>query len=130
MDIFFQDPTEITLPPEEVQIRELSVDPYPDGQRLRVYLEVDPFQRPPNLDLIISNPLELEAARVNIIGSVTRKMEFTVHLRLPASEGDYTLRAFLYYVDQEFDEVNPETLLKDPIIVDQASIEFSLPVSE
>jgi hypothetical protein len=51
MDIFFADPSEVPLPPNEVRIRELNVEPWPDGNRLRVYLEVDPFQKRPNADL-------------------------------------------------------------------------------
>ena len=42
MDIFFQDPTDIPLPPEEVRIRELTAEPWPDGRRVRVYVELTP----------------------------------------------------------------------------------------
>ena len=55
MDIFFRDPSEIPLPPDEVRIRVLHADPYPDGQRVRIHLEVDPFQRRPNADVRITN---------------------------------------------------------------------------
>jgi hypothetical protein len=96
MDIFFADPSEVPLPPGEVRIRELHVDPWPDGRRLRVYLEVDPFQRRPNADLTLLDGAGRELSSVSIIESMTRKMELVMHLREVAS-GPCTLQALLYY---------------------------------
>lgn len=97
MDIlFFADPSEVPLPPEEVRIRELRADPYPDGRRVRVYLEVDPFQRRPSAELAIVDSQDKVVASANIIESMTRKMEMTLHLR-NASPGDFTLQATLLY---------------------------------
>ena len=66
MDIFFQDPSEIPLPPEEVRIREVRAEPWPDGQRVRVYLEVDPFQQRPNADVKITDAAGEEEAQASI----------------------------------------------------------------
>jgi hypothetical protein len=96
MDIFFADPSEIPLPPGEVRIRELKVEPWPDGTRLRVYLEVDPFQKRPNADLTVLDQAGRELSNVSVIESMTRKMELVMHLR-GASQGSLTLQALLYY---------------------------------
>ncbi|OGO34433.1 MAG: hypothetical protein A2W35_03410 [Chloroflexi bacterium RBG_16_57_11] len=96
MDIFFADPSEVPLPPSEVRIRELNVDPWPDGRRLRVYLEVDPFQKRPNVDLTLVDQDGRELSGVSIIESMTRKMELVMHLR-GAIPGTCTLQALLYY---------------------------------
>jgi hypothetical protein len=96
MDIFFADPSEVPLPPAEVRIRTLSVEPWPDGKRLRVTLEVDPFQKRPNVDLTLFDNQGRELSSAFIIESMTRKMELVMHLRLPAS-GPCTLQAVLYF---------------------------------
>jgi hypothetical protein len=96
MDLFFADPSEVPLPPAEVRIRSLSVDPYPDGRRLRVKLELDPFQKRPNLDLTLTDSQGNELSSAFIIQSMTRQMELVMHLRRPAS-GLLTLQVELYY---------------------------------
>jgi hypothetical protein len=97
MDIFFRDPSEIPLPPEEVRIRALQADPYPDGQRVRIHLEVDPFQRRPNADVRITNEQGYELANASIIESMVRKMEFTMHLRPPNPTGACKVGVTLFY---------------------------------
>jgi hypothetical protein len=96
MDIFFADPSEVPLPPAEVRIRALNVEPWPDGKRLRVILEVDPFQKRPNVDLTLFDNQGRELSSAFIIESMTRKMELVMHLRSPAS-GSCTLHAVLYF---------------------------------
>jgi hypothetical protein len=104
MDIFFTDPTEVPLPPHEVRIRALTAEPWPDGRRVRVSLEVDPFQVRPNADLVIVDENGREVAHANVIESLERKIEVTLHLR-PAPESGtsgsarYSVHAQLYYAD-------------------------------
>ncbi|HWQ83903.1 MAG TPA: hypothetical protein VN363_05015 [Anaerolineales bacterium] len=97
MDLFFLDPDEIPLPPEEVRIRDLNAEPFPDGRRVRVILEVDPFQKRPNLDILITDPAGKPAAIASIIESMTKKIEITMHLRGANHTGQYLVRAELYY---------------------------------
>jgi hypothetical protein len=97
MDIFFQDPTEIPLPPSEVRIRELRAEPKPDGQRVSIYIEVDPFQKRPCLDLRITSATGEELASASIIESMSRKMDMTLHLRGDNLHGSLTLSAILYF---------------------------------
>ncbi len=56
MDFFFNDPSETRLPPDEVRIRDLQVQVLEDGRKVKVYLEVDPFQKRPSVDLAITDP--------------------------------------------------------------------------
>lgn len=99
MDIFFQDPTEIPLPPAEVRIRELRADPWPDGKRVRIYMELDPFQQRPNADISIENSAGDDVAQVSIIESMTRKIELTMHLHGPMLDGNFKVIANLYYTE-------------------------------
>ena len=96
MDLFFADPSEVPLPPDEVRIRALNVEPFPDGKRLRVLLELDPFQKRPNADLTLVDAQGNELSSAFIIQTMTRQMELVMHLRRPAS-GACTLQVVLYY---------------------------------
>ena len=96
MDIFFADPHEVPLPPEEVHIRELKAIPL-DERRVRVYLEVDPFQKRPNADLLIQDEQGNSLASASIIESMQRKMEITMHLRGAKPGSVCTLQARLFF---------------------------------
>jgi hypothetical protein len=122
MDIFFQDPTEIPLPPEEMRIRELRAQPWPDGQRVRIYLEVDPFQRRPSADLVIYDATGQEVTNASIVETMTRKMEITMHLRRPPQGEQYSLRVSLYFVSQPAEGEEPDP--RQQIVIDAREITF------
>lgn len=94
------DPDVIPLPPEEVRIRSLTVDLYPDGSRLRVNLELTPFQKRPWLEATLLDEDGEEASSANIIEPLSWKLEFTLHVRRTPPAGVYTLVARLYYPEQ------------------------------
>lgn len=130
MDIFFQDPTEIPLPPAEVRIRELRADPWPDGKRVRIYMELDPFQQRPNADISIENSAGDDVAQVSIIESMTRKIELTMHLHGPMLDGKFKVIANLYYTEplqepKPGEEGLPAKMLKSTA-VDQVEITFDI----
>jgi hypothetical protein len=97
MDIFFQDPSETPLPPEEVRIQELRAELWSDKRRVKVYLEVDPFQKRPNLDVFVIDSEGEVISDITLIETMSRKMEFTMHLHQELAGGEITLRAILYY---------------------------------
>jgi hypothetical protein len=101
MDIFFQDPSDIPLPPDEVRIRNFHAEPWPDQRRVRVSLEVTPFQKRPSGEIKVFDPDGEEAALLTIVETVVPKMEFTVHLRGSTDSGEYTAKATVYYIEQE-----------------------------
>lgn len=125
MDIYFSDPTEIPLPPEEVRIRTLSAEPWPDGRKIRVYLEFDPSQKRPSAELTLINPEGECISTISVIESMTRKVEINMHLRSTPLNGQYTLEAVLF-----FDQILPETEPEQPpqidrMIVDKSQFTFS-----
>ena len=126
MDIFFQDPTEVPLPPQDVRIQELRVEPWADGRRVRVHLLLTPFQKRPSLEVVIHNSTEDPVAQVSIIETMTRKLEFIMHLREEEPAGAYTARAVLYY-EPAVDEKTVELEQKpEPVVVDRAEASFSV----
>jgi hypothetical protein len=133
MDIFFRDPNEIPLAPKEVRIRALTVSPYEDGRRVRVYLELDSFQKRPCLDLTVHDQGGAQAAQTSIIETMMRKIELTMHLRGENLQNPYTLSAVVFY--QKSSEANDEKGdaqigIDDPMIVDQRQVRFDMTLPE
>lgn len=129
MDIFFQDPNEIPLPPDEVRILNFTATPYPDGRRVRVFMELTPFQKRPNVTVYAENAENRRVAEVSIIETMTRKMEFTMHLRGPVPVGDYYAHALVFYVPTQQEQESGEqlTLEQDTkTIVDRNDTKFSI----
>lgn len=101
MDIFFRDSDEVPLPPAEVRIRQLLAAPWPDNRRVRVVLELTPFQKRPNGEIRILDSLGEEVAALSIVAALDPNMEFTLHLRAPETAGRYTATAVIYYHEEQ-----------------------------
>src|SRR5512135_1608998 len=100
MSFFFNipdDPDIIPLPPEDVRIRQLTAEPYPDGRRVRVNLELTPFQQRPSLEVTLRDQDAEEVSSVSVVEPMSWKIEFTMHVRRDPPHGTYTLVARLYY---------------------------------
>ena len=115
MDLFLQDPTDIPLPPDEVRIRELRVDPLPDNRRIRISLQITPFQTRPNIEIVITNENEEDSGSLTIIESIDPKMEFTVHLKDDEPNGQYTVSSQIYYYEDDQDTEAQESQLDEGI---------------
>ncbi|MGE5224128.1 MAG: hypothetical protein ACM3PY_16940 [Omnitrophica WOR_2 bacterium] len=129
MDIYFQDPSEVPLPPDEVRIRSLKAEPWPDGRRIKIYLEVDPFQRRPNAEVQIKSAEGMVIAQTSVIESMTRKMEFNLHLRQEQPDGEYTVLVRLFYTDPIVEPKEGEEIpvqLPASTVVDEEQTTFTL----
>ena len=128
MDIFFTDPNDIPLPPDEVRIREFKADPWPDGRRVKVYLEVTPFQKRPSSEVVIMDDTGQPVAAANIIETIDPKMEINMHMRTSKSHGAFTASVVLFYL-QDIEEGQPEEeplAPPDRMIVDEAQTTFEV----
>lgn len=130
MDIFFRDPTDIPLPPDQVRIRQFRAEPWADGRRVSVQLELTPFLKRPNGEITITDARGVEAASLDIIETMDPRLEFTVHLRGAGMEGPFTAAAAIFYLEE------PETPVEDlqadletraRRVVDQAQTTFQVP---
>ncbi len=100
MEFFFPDDLAPRAAPEETRILALSAEPYPDRLRVRVNLEVTPFQTRPHIDVSLRDGAGSEVAATSFVEPMTWKLEFTLHVRgKPDPAGDYHLEARLYYPD-------------------------------
>jgi len=130
MDIFFTDPDDIPLPPEEVRIREFKADPWPDGRRVKIYLEVTPFQKRPSGEVFIADQSGQPVASANIIETIDPKMEINMHLRSTETTGVFNASVVLFYladIEEEPAESESEPIgPPERMIVDEAQISFEI----
>lgn len=125
MEFFFDDPNETRLPPEDVRIRDLRCEPWPDGRRIKVNLEVDPTQQRPSVELTILNPQGAVSTSTSILESMSRKMEVNMHLRGDIGAGYYSLQAMLFFAS--LPEAESETLTElERLVVDNKQVVFHL----
>ena len=86
------------MTPEETRITSLTAEPYPDGYRLHVNIEMTPFQKRPHLEVILKDASDDEVASSSIVEPMSWKIEFTMHIR-GELKNPYTLEAGLFYPD-------------------------------
>ncbi|MCC7119134.1 MAG: hypothetical protein IT310_11455 [Anaerolineales bacterium] len=98
MDFFFPEDQLARAVPAETKISTLVAETYPDGRRVRVNIEVTPFQKRPYIEVVLSDKDQNEIASASIVEPLSWKLEFTMHLR-GAVNNPYTLNARLYYPD-------------------------------
>jgi hypothetical protein len=99
MGFFLTDPQVECLPPAAIRLINLRAEPYPDGKRLRIVLELSPFQQKPHLALSLTDPTGEVVTTISIIEPVACNLDLTLHLRKPGAPvgGPYTLVAILSY---------------------------------
>jgi hypothetical protein len=100
MFIQIDDPSEVPVPPEEVRFRDLEVEPYPDGGRVRLTFDITPFQSGPDLEVEVLDQAAREVAALMVVSAHTNKLSLTAHLRPRDPGGEYDLRARLSYEEQ------------------------------
>ena len=98
MDFFFPEDNLTRAVPEETDILSLKGEPYPDGYRLRVNIEVTPFQKRPYIEVTLNDAAGEEIASTTIVEPLSWKLEFTMHIRGELNN-PYELAARLYYPD-------------------------------
>jgi hypothetical protein len=98
MDFFFPEDNLDRMVPEETQITALSAEPYPDGYRVRVSVQMTPFQKRPHIEVWLKDADGEEIASTSIVEPLSWKIEFTMHIRGDLNN-PYTLEAKLYYPD-------------------------------
>jgi hypothetical protein len=103
MEFFLPEDNLARAVPEETHITSLSATPYPDGYRVRVNLEVTPFQKRPYIEVTLRDADGEEVASTSIVEPLSWKLEFTMHIR-GELRNPYALNARLYYPDGPSDE--------------------------
>src|SRR5690349_17354701 len=98
MDFFFPEDQLQRMTPEETRITALTVQPYPDGYRIHVHIEMTPFQKRPHVEVILNDAEADEVASTTSVGPLSWKIAFTMHIRGELKH-PYTVEARLFYPD-------------------------------
>jgi hypothetical protein len=120
MSIFFQDPNEVRFPPSEVRLKEVRVSPLAEGGRVKINILLTPFQKRPNIDVVITNAAGKEVAHTSILEIMQNMLDITMHP--PALEPDnfYMVETIVYYQELPLpSEQQNEIQLPEPMIVDR-----------
>ena len=99
MEFFFPEDNLERTPPEETKILSLTAEPYADGQRVRVNIEMSLFEKRPHLEVTLTDTNGEEISTANFVEPMTFKLEFTLHLRIQPADGQLDLEARLFYPD-------------------------------
>lgn len=100
MDFFFPEDNLTRAVPEETRITSLRAEPYEDRGRVRINIEVTPFQKRPHIDVTLFDAQGEEVTTTSLVEPLSWKLEFTLHIRGKADPvGKYKLEAQLYYPD-------------------------------
>ena len=113
MDFFLPEDNLTRAVPEETRITSFTAEPYPDGRRVRVNLDITPFQKRPYIEVTLTNAKGEEIASTSIVEPLSWKLEFTMHIR-GELQNPYTLNARLYYPDGPFDGPHQFTFNVEP----------------
>lgn len=111
MELQFVDPQNVPQPRDKVKIERLEASPYPDGWRIKLNVDVTPFQERPSLELrVMRAEDDFLVAELSIIETMHRSMEFTVHVRgVQSPNGSYIAQADLYYDERTTPQDQRET---------------------
>ncbi len=132
MTINFFEPGDVPQPPKNIRIELLKATPYPDGWRVKIEVHVTPFQQRPNLELDLVRVMGDESHKIvasfSIVETMHPRMEFTMHVRgVDAPDGDYQLKAMVYYREQ----LDAESTEPPPIqIIDTRELDLVITAEE
>ena len=99
MEFFFPEDHLHRTAPEETRILSLTAEPYGDGERVRVNIEISPFEKRPHLEFVLTDSENKEISSASFVEPMTWKLEFTMHVRTKPADGPLDLAARLYYPD-------------------------------
>ena len=106
---------DVPQPNDKIKIEALTAAPYPDGWRVKITLDLTPFQERPNLEIRVRSQAGRVVSEMSVIETMIRHLEFTVHIRgVESPAGEYVAEAALYYGD---DATEPQHHLEIPFSV-------------
>jgi hypothetical protein len=88
---------------------------------VRIAIEIDPFQKRPNLEVTLADAEGQELAQASVIGTMIPHIEFTMHIRAAKAHGPYAVAAILFYTAP----ITPDSIeAPERMIVDQKQASF------
>ena len=101
MGIEFVDPELLPQQPELVRFKNIFIQCYPDGRRVKVKIEVTPFLQPPDIEIVVYSPDGDQVASASIVEMGSTNLEVTLHLRGKKTSGLHSCKVKLIYTDKK-----------------------------
>ncbi len=101
MEFFLTNPDVERLAPVDTRLLDLRAQPYPDGKRLQITLELTPFQQKPYLELTLTDSSGEVVATTTVVEPVSWWLDLTLHIRkhVATTGGVYKLAVMLSFPD-------------------------------
>ena len=99
MEFFFPEDNLERTSPEDTEITSLTAEPYEDGRRVHVNIDMTFFEKRPHLEVDITDAEGQEVSTASFVEPMNFKLEFTMHLRTKPAPGPLHLTARLFYPD-------------------------------
>lgn len=115
-DNFIQ-PDQILPENKEIDILDLTAEPYADNRRIKVNFRLSSFYTPPHASLKICNEKQEELVIVNIVNIFNPENEITLHLPAHQNQpGKYTISMDIFFILED----EPDTGDNNPISLKQS----------
>ncbi len=112
--MFFADETDVPLPPREVRITEVQVQPAPDRRRVALFITLTPFLEYPNLEIVLYRPDGSEERSLTVVGTMDRHLTLTMHVKQPMP-GEYRAQIDLIHEGEVLQTQQLAFSLPEPI---------------
>jgi hypothetical protein len=100
VEISFVSAEDVPVPPNEVRFRSVSVEPYPDGRRVKLTIALTPFLKPPNLEIALFDAAGRAVSGATIVENTEPRLSLTLHLRGACPPGAYQARLSADYPEE------------------------------
>ncbi len=105
---FVPDPNDPPRPPEEVRVREVNIEPWPDGRRIKVLVTLTPFQTRPHVEIEVYNAQSQVVASLSVVEPISPQLEFTLHIRDSNTRQPFRLVVSVQYPPEDYKPQAPE----------------------
>jgi hypothetical protein len=101
MEFLQMDPIVEKMLPADTRLLNIHAVPHSEGKRLKIGLDLTPFQQKPYIDLTLLDSSGKLVASTSIVEPVNWNLELNLHIRkfFPSHNGSYKLRVVISYPD-------------------------------
>ena len=108
MDPFFKEPDANAQAPDNIRFENLIIEPFSDGRRVKLRVEITPFLENPNIEIEIFNIDGDLISNMSIVEIIEHKFDLTLHLQDNSIGKEFKLKALIFYTDLSHYEIKED----------------------
>jgi hypothetical protein len=114
--------------PDEVKIRDLSAEAYPDSHRVRVYFSLSASRTRPSAVVSLYNSIGELLSSVDVISIFYPENEITLHIPTQSiRSGEHSVTVEVFSITEQPSTEDPEKISLQQISLDSATTTFIIP---